>query len=143
MTVTPNHRALSREHLAEAHVLADAGENELARDRLLSAADHALQALAASPAGGARDEPVAVAVSGGAAPAPLRPDAPADEIVPEDDLDAGFERVQGLIDAVLAHPATPARPTLPLYGGAAGALNARGAEAAARVLARVWAAARR
>lgn len=150
MTITLNHRALSREHLAEAHVLADAGESDLARDRLVSAADHALRALAASRAGGSRDDhavtaPVALA-GGGGAPSLLRPDAPAhpaDELVPEDDLAAGFERVQELIDAALAHSPAPARPTLPMYGGAAGALNARGAESAARGLARVAAVLRR
>ena len=74
-----------------------------------------------------------------------QPDAPVDpaELVPEDDLEAGFERVQALIDAVLAHPQAPVRPVLPMYGGAAGALNARGAEAAARVLERGWALLRR
>ena len=138
MTVTPNHRALSREHLAEAHALAAAGESDLARDRLVAAADHALRALAASCA--ARDEHFAVAVAGSGAPALHRPD---DALVPGDDLDAGFERVQRLIDAALAEPAAPAPPTVPMYGGAAGALGARGAEAAARALARLWVAVRR
>ena len=141
MNVTQNHRTLSRARLAEAHALIGAGEHELARDRLLSAADHALRALAAS--GAARDEHAAIAVGGGGAAPPLAPDAPLDAIVPEDDLEAGFERVQELVDAVIAHPAAPARPALPMYGGAAGALNARGAEAAARVLTRLWAAVRR
>jgi hypothetical protein len=150
MTTTLNHRALSREHLADAHVLADSGESDLARDRLVSAADHALRALAASRAADTRDDelPVTAAVpfADGGGPALLQPGAAvdtADQIVPADDLDTGFERVQELIDAALAQPPIPARPSLPPYGGAAGALNARGAEAAARTLARVRAALRR
>jgi hypothetical protein len=138
MTFTPNHRALSREHLAEAHALAGAGESDRARDRLVAAADHALRALAAS--GAARDEHVAVAVAGGATPALSRP---GDAVVSADELDAGFEHVQRLIDAALAEPAVPAPPSLPMYGGAAGATRARGAEAAARALAGLWAALRR
>jgi hypothetical protein len=141
--MTPNHRALSREHLAEAHSLADAGATEQARARLVSAARHALEALASAPAGGDVAVGKLVPVTSGSV---LRhPDAPVDpeELVPEDDIDTGFERVQSLIDAVLAHPQPPARPSLPMYGGAAGALNARGAESAARVLERGWALMRR
>ena len=143
MTLDPNHRALSREHLAEAHALADAGATERARERLISAARHALQAIASAPAGGDVAATALVPVPSG--PVLERRDAPVDpaELVPEDDLDAGFERVQALIDAVLAHPQAPARPTMPLYGGAAGATRARGAEAAARVLERGWALLRR
>jgi hypothetical protein len=145
MNVTPNHRALSRAHLAEAHALAGAGELDRARARLRSAADHALRALAASTGPGTRDAPLAVAATGGGAPVLLRPDEAVDplgEIVAEDELDAGFERVQRLIDAALGADPIPPPATLPLYGGAAGMLNARGAEAAERVLVRVWAAIR-
>jgi hypothetical protein len=143
MTLDPNHRALSREHLAEAHRLADAGATERARERLVSAAHHALQALASATTGG--DVAVSALIPVPSGPVLQQPDAPVDpvELVPEDDLEGGFERVQALIDAVLAQPQAPVRPVLPMYGGAAGALNARGAEAAARVLERGWALLRR
>jgi len=50
MTPAPNHRVLSRERLAQARLLADAGRNADARVELLCAADHPLLALAASGA---------------------------------------------------------------------------------------------
>ena len=139
MSTTLNHVALSRAQLAQASELAEAGSPDLARTHLLSAADHALLALAAI----------------GAAPnevAPVLRDLDDDTADYMQDplltarLNAGFGLVQELIDAYVAHPArlapatTPAR--IPMYGGANGFVNARGAEAADRGLRRIWAAVR-
>jgi hypothetical protein len=126
MSPTLNHVALSRAQLAQASELAAAGSNALARTHLRFAADHALLAL----------EKIGAAPPAGVAPV-LR------------DLDddrvhtAGFGAVQELIDIYVAHPAPAAPATIPLYGGANGALNARGAEAAARGLSRIGAAIKR
>lgn len=120
MSPTLNHVALSRAQLAQASELADAGSPALARTHLMFAADHALLAL----------EKIGAAPPAGVAPV-LR-DLDDDRV-----QTAGFGAVQELIDICVAHP-TPA--TIPLYGGPNGALNARGAEAAARGLSRIGAA---
>ena len=51
-------------------------------------------------------------------------------------LQAGFGLVEALIDANVAATPLPASG-LPMYGGANGALDARGAEAAVRGIARI------
>jgi hypothetical protein len=123
MSTTLNHVALSRAQFAQASELADAGSTALARTHLQFAADHALLAL----------EKIGAAPPAGVAPV-LR------------DLDddrvhtAGFGAVQELIDTAVAHPAPAAPATIPMYGGPRGAINARGAEAAARGLSRIGAA---
>ncbi len=162
-TTTPNHLAHSRAQLAEASELADAGSTALARIRLLAAADHALIALAAHRAvdvahGRPEVDRLAIAVELaelGAAPddaAPVLRDLDDDRADLMQDpaltarLAAGFGLVHALIDASVAHTAVAAQhevaSRLPLYGGANGALDARGAEAAARGLTRVAAAVR-
>jgi hypothetical protein len=118
MSTTLNHVALSRAQFAQASELADAGSTDLAHTHLLFAADHALLAL----------EKI------GAAP----PDGVTPELRELDD--ESFEQVQALIDSYFARPASPPAPAIPMYGGANGALNARGAEAAARGLSRIGAA---
>jgi hypothetical protein len=141
MSTTLNHVALSRAQLAQASEFAEAGSTSLARAHLLFAADHALLAL----------ETIGEAPR--AEVAPVLRDLDDDSIHYMQDpqltarLSAGFGLVQALIDAYVAHPsrrapaATPAR--LPMYGGANGALDARGAEAAERAMRRVGAAIRR
>jgi hypothetical protein len=130
LRTTPNHLAHSRARLAEASELADAGSTDLARVRLVSAADHALIALAAHGETGHHGS---------------RPELERLRELDRDDprLTAEFGAVQALIDASLAEahraPATP----MPMYGGPRGAINARGAEAAARGLARIRSALRR
>jgi hypothetical protein len=150
MSTTLNHLVLSRTRLAEASELADAGSATLARTRLLSAADHALIALAgrsavAVPASGDPLDRFTIALrltELGAAPeeaAPLLRDLD-DEVAqdrPSTELTPGLGMVQALIDASLDQPAPGAAARMPLYGGARGAVNARGAEAAARGLARL------
>jgi hypothetical protein len=138
MSTTPNHRVLARDHLAEATLLADAGRTADAHSHLLSAADHALLALAASQAvdlshAAARRDRVAIAVPGST-------DL---ECLDEPDLDACFGLVQTLIDACLAQPATPPPANVPLCGGPSGALRWRGAETAGRALRRLGAALKR
>ena len=158
MTTMPNHLVSSRARLAEASELADAGSTALARIRLLAAADHALIALAAHRAVDVPPEQpeldrLAIALhlaELGAAPddtaSVLRDlnDDSADLI--QDPaltarLTAGFGVVAALIDASVDHtsraPRTEAPARLPLYGGANGALDARGAEAAERGLTRI------
>jgi hypothetical protein len=129
MSTTLNHRAHARARLAEASELADAGSTDLARVRLLSAADHALIALRAREQAHPELDRLRTLDHG------------------TDEMQAGFGLVQALIDASLAEPALSARhaaaPQIPLYGGPRGAMNARGAEAAARGLAHVSAALRR
>jgi hypothetical protein len=135
MSTTLNHVALSRAQLAQASELAEAGSTALARTHLLFAADHALLAL----------ETIGVAPRDEVAPV-LR-DLDDDSIDYMQDpalrarLTAGFGLVQELIDAYVAHPARRAAPDapaqIPMYGGANGTLNARGAEAAARALSRI------
>lgn len=163
MSTTLNHLVLSRAQFAEASEHAAAGSTALARTHLLFAADHALLALAARSAidhpqpQGARDRfSIAVRLADiGAAPeevAPVLRDLNDHDIDYIQDpaltarLTVGFGLVQALIDAYLAHPATAAAPVAPaaqpLYGGPRGAMNARGAEAAARGLSRVVAAVR-
>ena len=162
-TTTPNHLANSRARLAEASELADAGSAPLARIRLLAAADHALIALAAQRAvdvsqGHPELDRLTIGLQLaelGAAPddtAPVLRDLDDDSADLMQDsaltarLTAGFGLVHALIDASVAHTAVaPQRqvaPRMPLYGGANGALDARGAEAAARGLTRVAAAVR-
>jgi hypothetical protein len=58
-------------------------------------------------------------------------------------VDADFDAVQAAIDAYMARPMDPVPPSIPLYGGPRGAMNARGAEAAERYLKRIGAAIRR
>jgi hypothetical protein len=135
MSTTLNHVALSRAQLAQASELADAGSTALARTHLLFAADHALLAL--ETIGAAPTDDVA----------PVLRDLDDDSLDYMQDpaltarLTAGFGLVQALIDAYLAHPTRLAAPArIPMYGGANGALNARGAEAAARGLSRIGAA---
>jgi hypothetical protein len=158
MSTTLNHLVLSRADLAEASQLADAGSATLARTRLLSAADHALFALAARSADGATPvyaqlDRIFLAewlVELGAAPGDSAPvlrdlnDPAADHM--QDPplaarLAAGFGLVHALIDAYLAQPPGDVTPVLsapmPMYGGPKGAMNVRGAEAAARGLARI------
>jgi hypothetical protein len=156
--MSTNHLAHSRARLAEASELADAGSTALARIRLLAAADHALIALAAHRAvdvspGQPELDRLAIALQLaelGAAPddtAPVLRDLNDDSADLMQDpalttrLTAGFGLVHALIDASVAHTASlaPHEPAarLPLFGGANGALNARGAEAAARVLTRL------
>jgi len=136
MPVTLNHLALARARLAEASRLADAGSARAARTELFVAADHALLALAARDAHDAAvgraqvDELTHV----------LR-DLDDDVDVAKDPqlaarLSAGFGLVQALIDANVAAPPLPTRE-IPRYGGAQGMLNARGAEAAVRGIARI------
>ncbi len=160
MSTTLNHLAQSRAQLAEASDLADAGSAAQARIHLLSAADHALIALAARSAVDVPPTPapldrqtVAVRLAElGAAPddvAPVLRDLNDDSVDSMQDpalaarLDAGFGLVQALIDAYVAHPAGATAAAVPAYGGARSAMNARGAEAAARGLARLAAVARR
>jgi hypothetical protein len=160
MPTTQNHLVLSRRQLAEASEHADAGSTALARTHLLFAADHALIALAArsavdlTPAYARLDrvEIAALLTEIGAAPDDV---APVLRDLGDDSVDCikvaplgarltvGFGLVQALIDANLAHAASTSPPArMRLYGGAGGALNARGAEAAVRGLARVAAAIR-
>jgi hypothetical protein len=138
MSTTLNHVALSRAQLAQASKLAEAGSPALARTHLLFAADHALLAL----------ETIGAAPHDGVAPV-LR-DLDDDSLDHMQDpaltarLTAGFGLVQALIDAYVAHPARRAAPEaprqIPMYGGANGVFDARGAEAAARALSRLGAA---
>jgi hypothetical protein len=162
MGTTLNHLVLSRAQLAEASELAEAGSTALAREHLLFAADHALLAHAAHSAiehPHDRSDRFAVAVclaDVGAAPEHLAPvlrdldDRGTDYMrdpPPAARLDAGFGLVQALIDSYLARPVDTVPPQspapLPYYGGPRGAMNARGAEAAARGLSRTAAAVRR
>lgn len=151
MSTTLNHLVLSRTQLAQASELADAGSTALARTQLLFAADNALIALATRSEltvtrdGVAldRDDVAERLAALGAAPGAIPPALRELDAGP-DELDAGFGAVGALIDAYLDHPAAapvPA-PDVPLYGGAAGMLDARGADAAARGLTRVAAAIR-
>ena len=163
MSTTLNHFVLSRAQFAEASELAAAGSTALARTHLLFAADHALLALAARSAIGIQllREPrdrisIATRLADiGAAP---REVAPVLRDLHDDDTDCiqdppltarltvGFALVQGLIDAHLDHSAsgvaTAAPASLRLYGGARGAMNARGAAAAERGMRRIAAAVR-
>ena len=135
MSTTLNHVALSRAQLAQASELAEAGSTALARTHLLFAADHALLAL--ETIGAVPHDDVA----------PVLRDLDDDSMDYMRDpaltarLTAGFGLVQALIDAYVAHPARRAAPEaparMPMYGGANGTLNARGAEAAARALSRI------
>jgi hypothetical protein len=54
--------------------------------------------------------------------------------------DVDFDVVQELIDSAVARPTSPPPASIPLYGGPRGAMNARGAEAAERAIARIGAA---
>ena len=141
MSTTLNHVALSRAQLAQASEFAEAGSTSLARAHLLFAADHALLALEA------------IGEAPRAEVAPILRDLDDDSMDYMQDpqltmrLNAGFGVVQALIDAYVAHPARPAPPatpaTIPMYGGANGMLNARGAEAAERAMRRAGAAIKR
>jgi hypothetical protein len=163
MSTTLNHLVLSRAQLAAASEHADAGSPALARAHLLFAADHALLALAGRSALDVshpqspldRISIAARLADIGAAPEEVTPvlrDLNDDSIDCIQDpplaarLAVGFGLVQTLIDAYLADPPSPAAPRapapMPLYGGPRGALNARGAEAAARGLTCVAAAIR-
>jgi hypothetical protein len=159
MSTTPNHLALSRAQFAQASEFADAGSTALARAHLLFAADHALLALAARSAlDVTHDDRFSIALRladiGAASEevAPLLRDLNDDSVDCMQDrlltvrLTAGFGLVQGLIDSYLAHPRSSELPNapapMPMYGGPRGALNARGAEAAARALTRIGAAIR-
>ena len=163
MSTTPNHLANSRARLAEASELADAGSTALARIRLLAAADHALIALAAHravdvPPGHPDLDRLAIALQLAELGAAPDDTAPVLRALNDDSADlmqdpaltarltAGFGLVHALIDASVAHTAdaAPRGPAarLPWYGGANGALDARGAEAAARGLTGVAAAVR-
>ena len=159
-STTLNHLVLSRAQFAAASELADAGRTALARVHLLFAADHALLALAARSAielpqsHEPRDRfSIAARLADvGAAPEDVAPvlrdlDDDSDDHATDSPLatrlSVGFGLVQALLDAYLAAPvsaaAPPASAQLPLYGGAQGVLNARGAEAAARGLSRIGA----
>jgi hypothetical protein len=137
MPATLNHLAFSRARLAEASRLADSGSAADARAELFVAADHALIALAArdrhdAEVGRAQVDELAHVLR----------DLDDDDVDAMQDpqlaarLAAGFGLVQALIDANVATPLQPAR-ALPRYGGGQGVLNARGAEAAVRGIARI------
>jgi hypothetical protein len=157
MSTTPNHLALSRAQFAQASEFADAGSTALARAHLLIAADHALLALAARSALDVTHHDrfsiaLGLADIGAASEevAPLLRDLNDDSVDCMQDrlltarLTVGFGLVQGLIDSYFARPPSSELPNapapMPMYGGANGALNARGAEAAARALSRLGAA---
>ena len=137
MSTTLNHVALSRAQLAQASEFAEAGSTSLARAHLLFAADHALLAL----------ETIGEAPRAEAAPVLRDLDDDSMDYMQDPQLtarlNAGFGLVQALIDAYVAHPARPAPATIPMYGGANGMLNARGAEAAERTMRRAGAAIKR
>jgi hypothetical protein len=120
MTPTLNHRVLSRQQLAAASALADAGSNALALIHLRLAEDHALLALTAA---GVAD--------------PLRAGERRDRAAIATADSDGFGHVQALIDAYLAEPRPLPRAAVPLYGGPRGAINARGAESLVRALRRL------
>jgi hypothetical protein len=154
-----NHHTLSREQFAEASSLAEAGQIDLARTHLRSAAEHALSELAARHMieishEDVRRDPVTAAdrlAEVGAAPADVAPvirDLEDDRVFVAMDsrlaarlaasrLGESFGPVQALIDGAVDRPVRPGAPRSPLSGGPKGALNTRGAEAAVRGIARL------